>query len=334
MTTRLGSGRRVPVLASLLGSRFWLTCYAAILAGFFTPLPEWLASGAVGPSLGGILFFTTLGVGTDAFLLALSGPARTRLLPLTFWKLLGIPIIIGAITALVAPAWTLGMTLMAAMPAGLSSPTLSALHRPSAVPAGLALVAVTSLLCPVTVPLLMAAVRALPLDLPPGTGLSPLRMAMGQGAYIAFMLAVPWLSTRLVRRSFPAWVERNRLRFRPFALLSLVILVFTAAAACRPVLVTVGASLGFTGLALATGATLVMGVVSLAIAERLPGDEAVSFPCGVVFMNNGLAVTIAAKSYPDDVPALLAAVLVEVPILVGVSWVGSVAARRALRRVK
>ena len=332
LTARLGSGRGVHVLSSLLGSRFWLTCYAAILVGFFTPLPDWLASGAVAPSLGGILFFTTLGVGTDAFLVALSGPARARLLPLTFWKLLGIPILVCVVTALVAPTWTLGMTLMAAMPAGLSSPTLSAVHRTTAVPSGLALVAVTSLACPVTVPLLMAGVGLLPVELPHGTGLSPLRMAVDQGVYIAFMLALPWLSTRLVRRGFPAWVDRNRSHFRTFALLSLVVLVFTAAAACRPVLVSVGPSLGFEGLALVTGATVLMGAVALLLAERLPGDEAVSFPCGVVFMNNGLAVTIAAKSFPDDVPALLAAVLIEVPILVGVSWVGTVAARRARRR--
>lgn len=310
----------------LLAERFWVTCYASLALGFAIPLDGPLANALVAPSLCGILFFTVLGIESSAVRAALSGANLARSLGLTAVKLLVLPTIAWALFAGLLPSWATAALLVAAVPSGLSSPTLAGLRRPDAVAPALGLVMVSSALAPLTIPLLLAVFTSADAD--------PIALAAAQAQYIGALLVGPWLASRAIRRLAPEWVRRHTPRFRPIAVSCLVFLVFVAAAACRRVIEAQGGGLSIAAVGLFTMTALAafLGVASLVVSRWLPAPLAVAFPTGAIFMNNGLAIALASRYFPNDAPVLVAAALVEVPILFGVHVVAKAADRLAQAR--
>ncbi len=141
--------------ASLLGQHFWITCYATLALGFVVPLEGELARLLVPPSLFSILFFTALGRDTAELTAALAGRRLLLAVVLATLKMVVLPLIVLGLCALFAPAWSTALVLVAALPAGMSSPTIAGLHRPTAIAAALACVLLTSLVAPLTVPWLL-----------------------------------------------------------------------------------------------------------------------------------------------------------------------------------
>lgn len=314
---------------SFLGERFWVTCYAALALGWFLPVSSELASTLVPPSLCGILFFTVLGIDSASVATALSGAGLRRTVLLSLLKLLVIPALAWGLFALVLPAWAPAALLVAAVPAGLSSPTLAGLRRPDAVAPALAFVILSSSLSPLTVPTLLALLTEARAE--------PLPLALSQAQYIGALLLGPWISSRAVRRFAPAWVAQHRARFRPLAVSCLVFLVFVAAAKCRRVVdgqAGGDATISLMGLATMTALAVFLGAASLLVSLRLPPAEAVAFPAGVVFMNNGLGIALASRYFPEDAPVLVGAALIEVPILFGVHVVTGWAERLVQARTR
>ena len=301
--------------ADLFGRRFWIPAYTMLAAGLMTPSQGEVWRTLVPIFLGGILLFTFLKVDGSALADELRRPAAARrIASLAAAKLLLLPLVTWLLASAVAPEWAIGLTLVAAMPAGLTSPAIAAVFGGN-LPLALWIVVVTSALCPGSVPVLLALL---------GDGDAPVPAAemADQAGYIALLLGVPWLLSRLVARAAPRAVAAGQALFGPLAIASLCLMIFCAASLSRPTWVQQGAGTLAAGLLWTTGVALVAFVCARIASLALNARDAAAFSCNTIYLNHGLAVAFTARYYPDDATMVLPAILVGVPIVAVVSLAG------------
>lgn len=298
------------LLASLLGPRFWIPAYVALLIGLYAPGEfAWLKP-VVPVALGSILFFTCLKIPLGS---VVDGLRDRPLLARTGWmagvKLLGLPALAWAVTWLIAPDWAAGVALVTLMPAGLSSVALADLHRGDRVLA-LFLIIVTSLLAPLTVPSGMALVHP---DSAPDLG----RLA-GQAAYILAILAIPFAAAQTVRAVLPAVVERGMLWWGRCSILSLVVMILVSCLANRGAWAAWEPARMLVPLGLSCLAAVIALACALSLRRVLPMPAVTAFACSALYMNNGLSIAYATQFHPGDAHVLLPCVLMQVPMVAGV----------------
>ena len=297
-------------LLSLLGHRFWIPAYLALLVGLYAPGDfAWLKP-SVPVALGGILFFTALKI---PFGEVLGGLGDRRLLGRCAWmavaKLTVLPALAWAATWMIAPQWAAGVALVAMMPAGLSSVALADLHRGDRILA-LFLIIVTSVLAPLTVPSGMALVH-------PGT--SPdLNRLVGQAVYILKMLAIPFAAAQIVRACLPRVVASGMAWWGRGSICCLVVMILVSCLANRAAWASWPPASMLVPLGLACLASLIALGASLLLRRWLPGSAVTSFACAALYMNNGLSIVYATAFHPGDACVILPCVLMQVPMVAAV----------------
>ncbi|MBA3684874.1 MAG: bile acid:sodium symporter [Planctomycetes bacterium] len=307
------------MLASLFGRRFWITSLLMIAAGMWLPGDYSALRPMVGVALGGILFFTGLKMRVSALVDEVRDPpGMARVATLAAIKLLLVPAVACAVAWLFGPQWALGVLLVSAMPAGMSSTAIADVYRASG-PLALVVTLATCLACPLTVPLVLRL----------GAGSSAMDAgALGEQAlYIATMLIVPFTLAQVVRRTAPAFVDRHQSRWGYGAVISSASLIFFSISASRQAwagfrLVELLSPLLIDTAVMAT--TLAIGLSTRRWLGRQRAD-AFTFCC--VWMNNGLAVAFAGQFYHGDPYAILPPVLMQLPITGAVAVMAWVIAR-------
>jgi BASS family bile acid:Na+ symporter len=298
------------MLASLLGSRFWIPAYIALAIGLYAPGEfSWLKP-AVPVALGSILLFTCLRIPLAE---VAAGLRDRNMLARTGWmtalRLMVLPAIAWAATWLVAPAWAPGVALVTMMPAGLSSVALADLHRGDRVLA-LFLILLTSLLAPLTIPGGMVLVH-------PGTTPGAAQLA-GQAVYILALLAIPFTAAQLVRRFAPGLVAQGMGWWGRCSICSLIAMILVSCLANR------SAWADWSPARMLVPLLLVCFVSALALGTALllrrwtPGPAVTSFACAAFYMNNGLAIAYATRFHPGEAQIILPCVIMQVPMLAAV----------------
>ncbi len=298
------------LLLSLLGHRFWIPAYLALVIGLFVPGDfAWLTP-AVPVALGGILFFTALKI---PFGEVVDGLGDRRLLGRCAWmsvaKLLVLPALAWAVTRIVAPDWAAGVALVALMPAGLSSVALTDLHRGDRVLA-LFLIIITSVLAPLTVPTGMALVHD-------GPRPDAARL-VGQALYILKMLAIPFAAAQLVRLLAPRVVAAGMAWWGRGSILCLVLMILVSCLANQRAWAGWPLSTMLVPLGLACLASLIALAGTLLLRRWLAAPAVTAFACAALYMNNGLSITYATVFHPGDARIILPCVLMQVPMVAAV----------------
>ena len=311
------------MLLSLLGSRFWITAYTMLALGFTLPGDWGWLKPTIPLFLGGILYFACLKITLGETVSAGRSPAMwLRLGWLGLVKLLVIPLAAYAVTWLLTPAWANGILLLAMMPAGFACLAFADLLNGNRITT-LLLLLTTSALVPLTAPLLLACFA--------GTAVS--WAAVGHEAgYIALLLLTPFVLAQLTRALFPDVVARHFDRWNHGSIASACILVFVGAAVNRDSWQHLPGSDILVALGLTILATLVSAGCALLCGRFLPRGDAIAFTCVAIYMNNGLAMAFATQFYPGNPYMLLPAIVVQVPIMIGVpvmNWVMERQRRRA-----
>lgn len=300
---------------SLLGTRWWLLasvlyplCFLSGIDGaaWRWTLPWWL---------GGILFFTALRIPGDSLREAFADRERWRLAwGFAVVRLIITPVLLWGIAWCVAPEWAPGVLLVAAMPAGLSSIALADLMRGDRLLALLAVVA-SSAAAPVTIPLLVQAFG------PREVTVQAAQVAERAG-YIGLLLATPLAAAQGVRALAPRLIMAGDLWWPRAAVTCSLVL----GAACILTNYRAWAPFAWLGLLTPLGlASLVVGLhLILALVSRrfLRRDRADGLACGGVYLNNGLAMAFAAAFFPHDGRMLLPALLLILPTVAAMAWLG------------
>ena len=303
---------------SLLGRRYWMLAYASFAIGVALPFDLTGLSRFIPVWLCGLMFFTGLRVTLGALageVASRSGALRVGFIAV--FKLIVLPSVCFAIAHVLGSPWALGVLLVTAMPAGLSSPAFTDVNGGN-VALALWVVLVTSLGCAATVPLLLHGATVM--------GATATPVAWGhvgrQAGFIAFILVGPFAIAQAVRRLSPEIVERHTEKLSPIALCFLLAINFSATASSRDLwLATAPAELAAALAWVALGSSLALAC-GFAATYALPRADAIAFGTGAVYINNGLAIAFAMVFYGDDASVLLPAVLVVVPMLWLVTRVG------------
>lgn len=311
------------VLASLLGSRFWITAYVMLALGFTVPGEwQWLKP-TIPFFLGGILFFPCLKISLRDTVAAVRAPiVWWRVGWISAAKLLLIPLIAYFVTLLVAPDWANGILLLTMMSAGFSCLAFADLLGGNRV-LTLLLVLATSALVPITAPVLLALFT--------DTAVSWSVIAHEAG-YIALLLITPFTLAQLIRTLFPALVAHHFERWNAGSIASACILVFVGAAVNRHTWADLPNIALLIALGLTIMATLVSAACALLLGRFLPRGDAIAFACVAIYMNNGLAVAFATQFSGGNPYMLLPAIVVQIPVMIGVpvmNWFMERAQRKA-----
>ncbi len=302
------------MFASLLGSRFWITAYVMLALGFTLPGDwQWLRP-TIPVLLGGILYFSCLKIPLGETIGAVSD--RTvwlRIGWLSGVKLLVIPLLAYGATWLIAPDWAPGILLLAMMPAGFACLAFVDLLRGARITTLLLLLA-TCALVPLTGPALLAGVL--------GSTVSVAAVAHEAG-YIALLLVSPFVLAQFTRWVFPGLVARHFAYWNHGSIASACLLIFVGAAVNRHSWQHLPYSEVLIALGLTIVATAVSAGCALLCGRALVRGDAIAFTCVAIYMNNGLAMAFATEFFPGNPYMLLPAIVVQVPIMIGVpvmSW--------------
>lgn len=309
------------LLASLLGTRFWLLAYVLLGLGLATPYDVSVLQRAIPYMLGGVLFFTCLKVDLRDVQSELRPERRLRPLAVSAVELLVLPAIVFLAARWLVPEWALGLLLVAAMPAGMSSVAFTDVQRGNVALALLVLL-LTSVSSPLTIPLLLDFGQSM-LTTDKHVSLSLAELARRAG-FIAVLLAVPFFAAQVVRRLAPGWVGRHQARFTPAALLFLALLIYVATAATRQAWLDAG-PVGLVAPLLAVTAVCALALLAARILGGWLGRRAaIAMACGSIYVNNGLAVAFGLAFFSDRPQIALTCILSTVPMVWFVSLVGRV----------
>ncbi len=301
---------------------FAVICVAATLLGLFVPQSGSFMKDLATVFLAGILFFTGLKLDFRA---AVGHVARPWLVIYAAIVLMVVfPLGIYGLARLTLPNKDLacGVLIVAAMPAGLAGSSLTDIARGNTALA-LVVTMLTSLICPVVTPWMIRLCTGLSA----GEGWS----FMGkQALFLALVLFTPLGAAYLVRRLFSGTVRRFREACTGLSMISLALLILAAMSGSSKEFMRMikdhpGHAAILTGFMF--GFSAILHVAGYLIAPWRPVADRAALSVNSAYVNNGLAIVFSRKFFLPIIgaPALLPAILLEVPMVLAIrvlkSWV-------------
>ncbi|MBA2482601.1 MAG: bile acid:sodium symporter [Planctomycetes bacterium] len=312
------------MLAKLFTTYFWIPAYGMFALGLIAPGDYSAMGWAIPLFLCGILYCSCLKISLAEARGAFGARTLAQVSVMTPMRLVALPLITFGITWVIAPEWAPGVFLASMMPAGFSTVAFTDLYRGNRMLA-LVVLLVTSAVCPFTVPPLLDWL-----------GEGDARIAWSdiapRSAYLLALLAIPFAAAQATRAMAPDFVQRHHARWNLGAFISSCILGFFSVAVNRG---------GWTGLqwsdaiapfalgCLAVAICIAASLIALAAMRR---SDAIAFGCGNIYPNGGLAVAFATQFFPGDARMLLPSLLMQAPIIAGISAYGWWLRRGALAR--
>jgi len=299
--------------AEWIEHNFWLVNVGCMGIGFILRLHLPKAGDALSTTWGrwilqvllmGILYFTCLKLNTPA---ALRGVARRAwlFLYIVLVLLVVMPLLTRFTFANMLPAFAVGLTILAAMPAGLTGGALADLAG-ARVELAFSVIVITSLICPFISPPIIGALL--------GREVVVSRFQMF--LMLARVLFTPIVAAEITKKFAGGWVRRNTEVFTAMAILCGSVLAGALMWANAQFIME---HIGQTGLVFAM-LWVMVGVFQLIgywCVSWLEKGERVSIAINAGFINNGIAMVFISQFFEpvQALPALLAGIPMIVMVL-------------------
>jgi predicted Na+-dependent transporter len=193
----------------------------------------------------------------------------------------------------------LGILLLTAMPAGVSTPVLTDILKGN-ISLAMSIAIITQVIAPFTVPLLFWLI---------GTrGLEINKLLLFKD--IAIMVFVPLLSAQVVKRFFPAEIKKRQHLFSTVNVFLLFSFVYVAISSQRNIIIDHPVSLLWK-TALLYLVFIILHAVGYFICYRESKENKIALSVTSAYMNNGLAIVLASTYFGPDILVLM--VLSEIP---------------------
>jgi len=284
-------------ISGLIEKHFWLILLAGILLGLWSPLP--FKAPPVLPKilLGMMLFLAFLKI--DA-LEVLENMRNFRLMIfLASVFMVAIPIVFYFSTRIFDADLAVGILLLTAMPAGVASPVLTDLAKGN-LSLSMSLVIVTQFMAPFTVPLLFWVLSI--------NSLSINKLLILKD--IAILVFLPMIISQAVKRYLPRTIIKTQHLFTSVNVFILFAFVYIAISSQRNIILNNPASLIWK-IALLYLVFILLHVIGYLICIKQKKENRIAVSIGAAYMNNGLAIVLAASYFKPDILVLM--VLSEIP---------------------
>ena len=197
------------------------------------------------------------------------------------------------------PELAIGILLLTAMPAGVSTPALADIVKGNA-SLSMSLAIVSQMLAPFTVPLLFWLI-----DLN-NHSIDKLLMLKD----MALIVFLPMIISQIVKKYFPLSIKKTQHLFTSLNVLLLFSFVYFAISSQRNVLLGNPANL-IRDIVILYLVFIILHVIGYMICFRQKKENRIAVAIGAAYMNNGLAIVLAASYFKPEILVLM--VLSELP---------------------
>jgi BASS family bile acid:Na+ symporter len=284
-------------ISKLIEKHFWLILISGILIGLWSPVPFKAPPILPKVLLGMMLFLAFLKI--DA-LEVLENMRNFRLMIyIAFIYMLAIPLVFFFSTRIFDAELAVGMLLLTAMPAGVSTPVLTEIAKGN-ISLSMSLVIVSQLLAPFTVPLLFWLVDI--------NSLTINKLLILKD--IAILVFLPMIISQIVKRFLPRTIARTQHLFTSANVFLLFSFVYIAISSQRNVILENPTGLIWK-IAVLYLVFILLHIIGYIICPRETRENRIAVAIGAAYMNNGMAIVLAASYFKPEVLVLM--VLSELP---------------------
>lgn len=284
-------------ISGLIEKHFWLILLAGILLGLWSPIP--FKAPPVLPKilLGMMLFLAFLKI--DA-LEVLENMRNFRLMIyIAFVYMLAIPLAFFFSTRIFDAELAVGILLLTAMPAGVSTPVLTDIAKGN-ISLSMSLTIISQLLAPFTVPLLFWLVDIESLTI------NKLLILKD----IAILVFLPMIISQIVKRYLPGTITKTQHLFTSANVFLLFSFVFIAISSQRNVILENPTGLIWK-IAVLYLVFVLLHIIGYMICPKETRENRIAVTIGAAYMNNGMAIVLAASYFKPEILVLM--VLSELP---------------------
>lgn len=284
-------------VSSFIEKHFWLFLLAGIALGLWNPVPFNAPSFVNKIILGMMLFFVFLKIDPIDVLEHIRNYRMMIFLASVYMII--IPLVFYLSLKYIDRDLAIGVLLLTAMPAGLSSPALADIARGNS-SLSMSIVMVTQVIAPFTVPFVFWIISIHGMDI------NKLLLLKD----IALLVFVPMIIAQTVKKSFPSVVARTRHLFTSANVLVMALFVYVVIASQRNVIIK-----NLDGLlwkiAVLYLVFILLHAIGYMIIPREPKKNRIGVSVSFAYMNNGMAIVLAASYFKPEILVLM--VLSELP---------------------
>ena len=284
-------------ISGLIEKHFWLILLAGILLGLWSPVPFNAPQVLPKILLGMMLFLAFLKI--DA-LEVLENMKNFRLMIyIAFIYMLVIPLVFYFSTRVFNADLAVGILLLTAMPAGVSTPVLTDIAKGN-ISLSMSLVIVSQFVAPFTVPLLFWLVDINSLTINKILILKD----------IAILVFLPLIISQIVKKYLPLTIEKTQHLFTSANVFLLFSFVYIAISSQRNVILENPTGLIWKVTVLYI-VFILLHIIGYLISYKETRENRIAVAIGAAYMNNGMAIVLAASYFKPEVLVLM--VLSELP---------------------
>lgn len=280
----------------LIEKYFWAFLISGIVLGLWQPLtfkipclPELL--------LGMMLFLVFLKIDAIEILEKISN-YRLMIFIATVYMLV-IPLLFFSVTTIFSKELAIGILLLTAMPAGVSTPALTDILKGN-ISLAMSIVVVTQLIAPFTVPLLFWIVGT--------TGLEINKLQVFKD--IAILVFVPLILSQVLKRYFPVTINKNLHLVTSSNIILLFAFVYVAISSQSDIILDNPVSLIWKTVILYL-VFIILHCIGYLLCYKENKENKIALAVTSAYMNNGLAIVLAATYFGPEILVLM--VLSEIP---------------------
>jgi BASS family bile acid:Na+ symporter len=284
-------------ISQFIEKYFWIFLIAGILLGLWQPVvftaPKYLPK----ILLGMMLFFVFLKIDVLEVIENLRDYKLMIFIALVYMII--IPVLFFLFVNIFDRQLALGILLLTAMPAGVSTPALTDILKGN-ISLAMSITIVTQLIAPFTVPFLFWIIGTKGLDI------NKLQLFRD----IAIMVFSPLIVAQFIKHFFPAAIKRSQHLFTSANVLLLLIFVYIAISLQRNIILENPVSLVWKTVILYL-VFIILHAIGYIMGYKESKENKIAMSVTAAYMNNGLAIVLASTYFGPGILVLM--VLSEIP---------------------
>jgi BASS family bile acid:Na+ symporter len=277
---------------------FWLFLIAGILLGLWNPLPFRIFPAILPKILLGMMLFLVF-LKVDSLQILENIKNYKLMIYISFVYMIIIPVFFFFSIRIFNPDLAIGILLLTAMPAGVSTPALADIVKGN-VPLSMSLTIISQMISPFTVPLLFWLISL------HGHSFDEL-LILKDMAIIVFL---PMLVSQIIKKYFPLSIKKTQHLFTSLNVLLLFSFVYLAISSQRKYILENPEGMVWK-IAVLYLVFILLHIIGYMICFKQNKENRISVAIGAAYMNNGMAIVLATTYFKPEVLVLM--VLSELP---------------------
>ena len=284
-------------ISFLIEKYFWAFLISGIVLGLWQPLTFKIPAYLPQLLLGMMLFLVFLKIDALEILEKISNYRLMIFIAAVY--MLVIPLLFFSVTIIFSKELAIGILLLTAMPAGVSTPALTDILKGN-ISLAMSIVVVTQMIAPFTVPLLFWIVGM--------TGLEINKLQVFKD--ISFLVFVPLILSQVIKRYFPVTINKNLHLITSSNIILLFAFVYIVISNQSDMLLDNPISLIWKIVVLYL-VFILLHVIGYLIQYKENKENKIALAVTSAYMNNGLAIVLASTYFGPEILVLM--VLSEIP---------------------